>query len=239
MTNDSSKNRIFAIDVSALSDPAIFDACYKAQRPDRRERIDKMRFDSGKRLSLGAGVVMEHALSFAGCSARDIVITPQGKPTVKGCSFNLSHTADIAVCAISDLEVGIDIERPRTLSDAVIKRAFTPHEIEMVGDDTERFIRLWTIKESVMKWYGLGLGLMPEHINITVSEDIFTDLENSGSNDVFMTNDIRIDITDHPELASRALGLFFSTYNHEDYRITVCSEYEKFAESITWINPAL
>ena len=236
---NSFENSIFAIDTSTLADPVVFDSLYQAQRSERKEKIDRMRFDSGKRLCLGASVVMEHALCYAGCDDHDIVITPQGKPTVEGCFFSISHTDGVAVCAVSDQEVGIDIERPRTLSDAVIKRAFTPHEIEMVGDDTERFIRLWTIKESVMKWYGLGLGLMPEHINITVSEDIFTDLENSGSNDVFMTNDIRIDITDHPELASRALGLFFSTYNHEDYRITVCSEYEKFAESITWINPAL
>jgi 4'-phosphopantetheinyl transferase len=155
---------------------------------------------------------MEHALSFAGCSARDIVITPQGKPTVKGCSFNLSHTADIAVCAISDLEVGIDIERPRTLSDAVIKRAFTPHEIEMVGDDTERFIRLWTIKESVMKWFGLGLSLMPEYI------------------DVLMDDEIKVTILDHPDLNSKAGTLHFSTYRHDDYHITVCSSYENYAE---------
>ena len=232
MTKNDFENRIFAIDVSALFDPDVFDACYQAQRPERKARIDKMRFDSGKRLCLGAGVVMEQALAHAGCSDRDVVITPQGKPTVDGCYFNLSHTADIAVCAVSDREVGIDIERPRKLSDAVIDRAFTPHEIKMASGDTDRFIRLWTVKESVMKWYGLGLGLMPEHIDITI------DRISALTNDTFSENDIRVTVSDHPDLVAKASDLCFSTYRHDDYRITVCSIYKKFAESISWINPA-
>ena len=232
MTNTDFENRIFAIDVSTLEDAVVFDAYLQTVRPDRRERIEKMRFDSGKRLCLGAGIVTERALSYAGCEDSEIVITPAGKPTAEGCFFNVSHTGEIAVCAVSDREVGIDIERPRKLSYAVIDRAFTPHEIRMAGGDTDRFVRLWTIKESVMKWYGLGLGLMPEHIDISM------DSISALSDDTFSDNDIRVTITDHPELAAKAADLRFSTYRHDDYRITVCSEYKKFAESISWINPA-
>ena len=232
MANTDFENRIFAIDTSTLADPDVFDACLQAQRPDRRERIEKMRFDSGKRLCLGAGIVTECALSHAGCEDSEIVITPGGKPTAEGCFFNVSHTGEIAVCAVSDREVGIDIEHPRKLTDAVIVRAFTPREIEMADGDNDRFIRLWTIKESVMKWYGLGLGLMPEHIDITI------DRADSLSDDTFSENDIRVTITDHPELNTKAANLRFSTYRHDDYRITVCSEYKKYAESISWINPA-
>ena len=239
MTNTDFENRIFAIDVSTLEDAVVFDAYLQTVRPDRRERIEKMRFDSGKRLCLGAGIVTERALSYAGCEDSEIVITPAGKPTAEGCFFNVSHTGEIAVCAVSDREVGIDIERPRKLSDAVIDRAFTPHEIRMAGGDTDRFIRLWTIKESVMKWYGLGLGLMPEHIDISMEKDISIDKSTDFSGDGIADNSIRVTITDHPGLAEKAAGLRFSTYRHDDYRITVCSEYKKFAESISWINPAL
>ncbi len=214
------KNSIFAIDVSTLADPEIFDSCYKAMRPERRERVDRMRFDNGKRLCLGAGVVMEHALRYAGCDGRDVVITPEGKPTVEGCFFNISHTDGVAVCAVSDKEVGIDIERPRKLTDAVINRAFTPREIEMAGDDKDRFILLWTVKESVMKWFGMGLSLMPEYI------------------DILMDDEIKVTILDHPDLNSQAGTLHFSTYRHDDYHITVCSSYENYAGQITWINPA-
>ncbi len=218
---NSFENSIFAIDTSTLTDPVVFDRLYQAQRSERKEKIDRMRFDSGKRLCLAASVVMEHALCYAGCSDRDIVITPQGKPTVEGCFFSISHTDGVAVCAVSDQEVGIDIERPRNMSDAVIKRAFTPREIEMAGDDKDRFILLWTVKESVMKWFGLGLSLMPEYI------------------DVLMDDEIKVTILDHPDLNSQAGTLHFSTYRHDDYHITVCSAYENYAGQITWINPAL
>ncbi len=211
-------NCVFALDVSLLSDPAIFEKYYMKQRQERRERIDRMRYDGGKRLCLGAGVVMERALVSAGCEDKKIVITPEGKPTVEGCFFNVSHTDGIAVCAVSDREVGIDVERPRKMTDAVIDRAFTPSEKQMVAGDKDRFIRLWTIKESVMKWYGLGLGLMPENIDITMGDDI------------------SVSVSGHPELSTPAEELRITTYRHEDYRITVCSTYESFTESITWID---
>ncbi len=217
-------NSVFALDVSTLADPDVFDACYQAQRTERRERVGRMRFDNGKRLCLGAGVVMEHALAFAGCRDKDIVITPQGKPTVEGCFFNISHTDEIAVCAVSDREVGIDIERfDRKLTESVIKKAFTPAEIRMAEGNPDIFIHLWTIKESVMKWFGLGLGLMPEHIDVQLAE---------GS-------DTRVTISDpnHPKLSSQADALRFTCFRHEDYHIAVCSTYENFADSITWISP--
>ena len=229
------KNRIFVLDVSVLKDKEHFDNAYRAQRPERRERVDRMRFENGKRLVLGAGIVMEAALAYAGCQDQEIIITPEGKPTVKGCFFNISDTDEMAVCAVSNREVGIDIERfGRELNDAVIRKAFTPNEIDMVrmpdgnhvpdtpeelrtsGTDNDRFIRLWTIKESVMKWYGLGLSLMPEHIEIRIADGVY-----------------HIAITDHPELAPQAERLHFSTYTQGNYCITVCSEYERFADGIT------
>ena len=46
-------NSIFALNVFTLADPDVFDACYQSQRPERRERVDRMRFENGKRLCLG------------------------------------------------------------------------------------------------------------------------------------------------------------------------------------------
>ena len=138
-------NRIFAVDTDVFREPAVFDYWYERLRPERRERVDRMRFENGKLLSLGAGVVMDHALSFAGCGDREIVITPEGKPTVEGCCFNLSHSGEVAICAVSDREVGIDIERPRELSDGVIRKAFTSAEIQAVGDNYSQYILMWTI----------------------------------------------------------------------------------------------
>ena len=211
-------NRIFAVDTDVFKEQEIYDYWYDRIRPERRERVDRMRFENGKFLSLGAAVVMEHALSFAGCGDREIVITPEGKPTVEGCFFNLSHSGEIAICAVSDREVGIDIERPRELTDGVIHKAFTETEIRAVGENYSQYVLLWTIKESVMKWTGLGLGLMPENIEITLGDPI------------------RIEVFDHPALQEDIKKLQFTTYRWMDYRISVCSEYPEFTSEIAWLD---
>ena len=229
------ENRIFALNTALLMDSNRFDAAYRKQRPERRERVDRMRFDTGKRLCLASGIVMEQALAYAGCEDHEIVLTPEGKPTVDGCFFNLSDTGEVAVCAVSDREVGIDIEQSsRKLTDAVIRKAFTPNEIRLADGNNDTLIRLWTVKESVMKWYGLGLSLMPEFIEIRM--DPVPDERNSASGlPADMAENLRITIFDHPELDAQAERLHFSFYKHEDYRITVCSEYGHFTDTIEWL----
>ena len=220
--NDSSlKNKIFAMDVSKLSDKKLFEKYYVLQREKRREQIDRMRFDNGKRLSLGAGVVVEKALTYAGCADEEIRITKKGKPYVDGCCFNLSHTGEVAVCAVSGEEVGIDIEKPRKFDDALIKKAFTKNEIELARnvDSTPEavYTKLWTVKESVMKWLGEGLSLMPEFIEVDISETI------------------RVKIINDNEKNERIQDLKFTSYEYGENCITVCSSAEHFCEEIEWI----
>ena len=220
--NDSSlKNKIFAMDVSKLSDKKLFEKYYALQREKRREQIDRMRFDNGKRLSLGAGVVVEKALTYAGCADEEIRIKKKGKPYVDGCCFNLSHTGEVAVCAVSGEEVGIDIEKPRKFDDALIKKAFTKNEIELArnADSTPEavYTKLWTVKESVMKWLGEGLSLMPEFIEVDISDTI------------------RVKIINDNEKNERIQDLKFTSYEYGEYCITVCSSAEHFCEEIEWI----
>ena len=220
--NDSSlKNKIFAMDVSKLSDKKLFEKYYALQREKRREQIDRMRFDNGKRLSLGAGVVVEKALTYAGCADEEIRITKKGKPYVDGCCFNLSHTGEVAVCAVSGEEVGIDIEKPRKFDDALIKKAFTKNEIELArnADSTPEavYTKLWTVKESVMKWLGEGLSLMPEFIEVDISDTI------------------RVKIINDNEKNELIQDLKFTSYEYGEYCITVCSSAEHFCEEIEWI----
>ena len=220
--NDSSlKNKIFAMDVSKLSDKKLFEKYYALQREKRREQIDRMRFDNGKRLSLGAGVVVEKALTYAGCADEEIRITKKGKPYVDGCCFNLSHTGEVAVCAVSGEEVGIDIEKPRKFDDALIKKAFTKNEIELArnADSTPEavYTKLWTVKESVMKWLGEGLSLMPEFIEVDISDTIRVKIINDNEKNELIQN------------------LKFTSYEYGEYCITVCSSAEHFCEEIEWI----
>lgn len=94
-----------------------------------------------------------------------IVKGEHGKPYVEGVEnvcFNLSHSGDFIVCAISDREIGIDIERMGKVRMGVARRFYHPGEVGLLeslnGDSqADLFFRYWSVKESFLKYTGSGL----------------------------------------------------------------------------------
>jgi len=91
---------------------------------------------------------------------------PHGKPTLAPLyghrtEVSLSHSGAAVAAAMSTVPVGIDVECHRPLAHgAIAARWFTEAEQQFVGDDaasSERFFRIWTRKEAVLKATGEGL----------------------------------------------------------------------------------
>jgi 4'-phosphopantetheinyl transferase len=95
---------------------------------------------------------------------------PHGKPELAGLDagklhFNLSHTDDMLVLAVSRKHaVGVDVETVTRKVEllALAQRYFATHEYEELLDldaagQRERFFALWTLKEAWLKARGLGL----------------------------------------------------------------------------------
>ena len=87
-----------------------------------------------------------------------------GKPRFAPCGphFSIAHSANVAVCALSDSPVGADVERLRDKPDAVplAARFFSEREAECVrlsADAPREFFRLWTRKEARLKQRGEGV----------------------------------------------------------------------------------
>jgi 4'-phosphopantetheinyl transferase len=79
-------------------------------------------------------------------------------------SFNLSHSGMRAMCAIGTPEVGCDVEQLHAMRmEKVAGRFYTKREqayLSSITDPAERedaFFRLWTLKESVIKFTGRGM----------------------------------------------------------------------------------
>ncbi|MBO5279442.1 MAG: 4'-phosphopantetheinyl transferase superfamily protein [Lachnospiraceae bacterium] len=94
-------------------------------------------------------------------------------PEYENVHFNISHTGNMAVCALGETELGVDIERIRPVKEAMQNRVLTEREREWLlqkSDMAEAFIRLWTLKESYIKATGQGLRTELSSIEFTIRE---------------------------------------------------------------------
>ena len=86
-----------------------------------------------------------------------------GKPYFKDCPerhFNLSHSGQFALCALSDTPVGADIEVVRPRKEGLPGYTFKDADYERylaLGGDWDAFYTLWTEVESIIKYTGEGL----------------------------------------------------------------------------------
>lgn len=90
----------------------------------------------------------------------------QGKPYLidyPDVHFSLSHSGNMAVLAISDREVGIDVQERRGYQEKVAKRFYHEKEIaeiEAISDTVGKsncFYQMWTAKEAYIKYTGKGM----------------------------------------------------------------------------------
>jgi len=119
--------------------------------------------------SLLGEVLTRHLLKRVfGKLPKDMVFTAgeKGKPEpagFRGIHFNISHSGDWVVAALSSSAVGVDVERMRKVPEGVANRFFSEKEkawLAAAGDEKEKaeiFFTLWTLKESFLKAIGTGL----------------------------------------------------------------------------------
>jgi len=76
--------------------------------------------------------------------------------------FSVSHSGDYWVCAFGGQPVGLDLQQHRPCrAEALACRFFHPEEIAWLKEQNfspEAFYRIWTAKESFVKWNGRGFG---------------------------------------------------------------------------------
>ena len=148
------------LDVSALEIDEVFGRWYRIMPADRKRKIDAFRTERDRRLSLGAGILLHYTCSQAGMNAAALSCGPNGKPFFAGqedLHFNLSHSGSLAACAVSNHPVGIDVEENTHFDEDLCRYVFQEPERAWVREAAdrvrERCTALWTIKESLMKYW--------------------------------------------------------------------------------------
>ena len=132
----------------------------------RKEKaLQYKKLDDRKR-SVLAFVLLQHALreEYGITELPEFVYNEFGKPSFQNLPihFSLSHCKDAVACAVSDHNIGIDVETIVPYNPDVARRVCTATELEMLTQSEDQdadFIKLWTMKEAISKYEGMGLSL--------------------------------------------------------------------------------
>lgn len=87
--------------------------------------------------------------------------------------LNISHTDGFSVCIVSDMNVGIDIEKVEPIDLTIAKNYFAQAEYQYIMKDNNeqaqlnRFFEVWTLKECYIKMLGTGIYKALDSFSIT------------------------------------------------------------------------
>ena len=131
----------------------------------RRDQALKFRHETGRRLSLAAYLLLMDGLQKEYGIEEPPVFnySHEGKPYVAArpdIHFSLSHSGNVALCALSDQPVGADVEVPRKISSSLIAYTMNDSEQEQINasnNPTMQFLYFWTRKEALLKLTGEGI----------------------------------------------------------------------------------
>ena len=108
-------------------------------------------------------LLLDRAMKNLGAGEYTVKYSGNQKPLLnseKNLYFNISHSDDYVTVAISDCEVGCDIQEILPYNPRVAGRNYCQKETDIIENSDEKdevFIRLWALKESILKFTGKGL----------------------------------------------------------------------------------
>ncbi len=211
-----------------------YERFYDLMPAERKKRADRLKNKKVRNQCIAAYALVDHAVCdlWDELSISDPLPAPlpdrpfrileneKGKPYFKDIPvcFNLSHSGERIIVALSPLEVGCDVEHKNSNALKVAERFFAKPEYELLaalGDDdkiAKKFTGLWTIKESIVKCCGEGIGRGFDDFSVT-DEDCKTkkSIKLSGDDNIYHIRE----------------------YEGENgYRYSVCSLYDDFEDKI-------
>ena len=171
---------MFTADLNSVRDKCILDKATLFLPKYRRAKIRNYRFQKDRRLSVLTWVLLRYSLSAFGCTDFEdkIGFSKYGKPFLvesKDIYFNLSHSNTVAFCAVSNTEIGCDVECPSSIDWEEISRAFfyqSEYNYLINTGGEEGFFKIWTLKESFTKLIGRGLYIPLNSFEIKVESEM-------------------------------------------------------------------
>lgn len=111
-----------------------------------------------------------------------------GKYDNTGVRFNVSHSGDLALVAVTrGCDIGVDVEQRRDVRrlDELARRYFHVAEVARVTAvaaelRSDAFLRCWTAKEAILKLYGTGITSALDAFSVPLADDFAGWIDISG-----------------------------------------------------------
>lgn len=236
MKNKKIPTKIYLFDASKIKDPMEFDSWKKFLPEERWEKTVRPIKEEDRKTELAAWLLLYYVLKKWGVPEEQINAEGAydygvyGKPVRrdKKAHFNLSHSGKYVLCAVSDREIGCDIEKIRDVRWKVAKRFFSEKEYNFLEKMSEneknttenicaaevQFTRYWVLRESYVKKTGEGLGTSLSGLDFS---------EVSGTEEEGGTRGKK---------EGKLLKESFFEREYDGYRIAVCEEKDSEPEFV-------
>jgi len=171
---------IYIFDELEKVDDEYLKNCEGSLSQERRDKILRLKTPGAKIQSAIAYMLLRYALHCEYNIDEAVLFeyNHKGKPALKDyphIHISLSHCKTAAACALSESEIGVDIQDIRPVTDRLLRRVLTENEYikcKNSASPKEYFCRAWTIKESIIKKTGQGIGETLFKINSENIKDV-------------------------------------------------------------------
>ncbi len=166
--------KIYSYNISQ-TDESDYIKWFAAMSEERKETVRKLAVPQKQKLKIAADYLCRKAISeFCGISPEQIQfsVAEFGKPYINGIDahFSISHSGDMVVCAVSDKETGIDIEKIRKTNPRSSQKFASESEEKYISSHENGLFEIWTLKEAYFKCIGTGLGSDIKNVSFDISE---------------------------------------------------------------------
>ncbi len=185
---DSRRIDLWCTYISEIGDESLWHRYEALLSPDERARRSRYRFARDRRRYLLTRALARTVLSrYLPVAPADWAFEPgpRGRPAISaprvepGLQFNISHSADLVMMGVTaGGALGIDVESidAREADVEGLDRYFAPQESAALlalppAARRQRFLQLWTLKESYIKARGLGLAIALDAFRFELSAE--------------------------------------------------------------------